>query len=206
MRPHQKIQQKNRIQQEINIDDLKTLLTNSYHQKKNEFRTFCERIQQQFIENQQPSTIEQEEEHYHILLQNMLHMINEGNKIYKNKRETTPFRTLILRFPSEKGFHKITRIHPLCSDGVIRVSIHDYIQYLINYNEDRQNRFQHLLQDYSPLFSVRHEFLPNHHMMDHLQQIEEEYSEYKDGMTFHLQKDFIPIEFFKFYATLKLDI
>jgi hypothetical protein len=208
MRPHpsKKNIPKQRIHQEININELKTLLTQSYHQKKNEFELFCQRTQHHFLENIQPSSIEQEEEHYHIFLQNMLHMVNEGNKIYSQKKETTPFRTLILRFPSEKGFHKITRVHPICSDSISRISIRDYLFYLMEYNEERKTRFENLLQHHSPLFSVHYEFIPNHHMIDHLQQIESEFPEYKDSMSFYLQKEFVPIEYFKFYATLKIDI
>jgi hypothetical protein len=182
---------------------VKEILMNSYVKKSFEINIFFQKTKEQ-ISQQTPSSIEIEDKHRQILLQNFKAMIHQGDKLMFMKREATPFKTLILQFEEEEIFQQIKRLTPICSDNISRSSPFLYIQFLLAKPETNME-IQKMMRENSELFSFTYqEREPNPMMKTQLKQIQDEYSDYLETMQFYQQKDFTPISYFTIFATLKV--
>jgi hypothetical protein len=182
---------------------VKENLMNSYVKKSFEINIFFQKAKEN-ISNQTPSTIDIENQHREIILQNFRTMIHQGDKLMFMKREATPFKTLILQFDEEEIFQKIQRNTSICSDNISRPSPFLYIQFLLGKLET-SIELQKMLNENSGLFSFTYqEREPNPMMKIQLKQIQDEYPDYHETMQFYQQKDFTPISYFTIFATLKV--
>lgn len=181
---------------------VKENLINSYIKKSFEINIFFQKTKEQ-ISQQPPSSIEVEDQHRQILLQNFRAMIHQGDRLMFMKREATPFKTLILQFEEEEIFQQIKRNTPICSDNISRSSPFLYIQFLLTKPETYME-LERMMRENSYLFSFSYqEREPNPMMKTQLKQIEDEYPDYYETMKFYQQKDFTPISYFTIFATLK---
>ncbi len=182
---------------------IKQKLSESFQRKHTETQEFFQKIFESSEPTSSiPSTEFDEATHCEIIFQNLRKMIHEGERVILTKKETTPFKTIILQFDNEEeGFNKIHRKTPICSDGQLRYSAYEYIKFILS---NQQTQLQEILDNESPLFSFKlHE--KQHPMLAHqLQQISDEYPEYLAVMSFFQQKDFLPINQFIIFATLKI--
>lgn len=182
---------------------VKDILMNSYVKKSFEINIFFQKTKEQ-ISQQSPSSIELEDKHRQILLQNFKAMIHQGDKLMFMKRDATPFKTLILQFEEEEIFQQIKRLTSICSDNISRSSPFLYIQFLLSKPETNME-LQKMMRDNSELFSFTYqEREPNPMMKTQLKQIQDEYPDYLETMQFYQQKDFTPISYFTIFATLKV--
>ena len=182
---------------------VKENLMNSYVKKSFEINIFFQKAKEN-ISNQTPSTIDIENQHRQIILQNFHAMIHQGDKLMFMKREATPFKTLILQFDEEEIFQKIQRHTPICSDNISRPSPFLYIQFLLG-NIETSIELQKMLNENSELFTFTYqEREPDPMMKTQLKQIQDEYPDYYETMHFYQQKDFTPISYFTIFATLKV--
>ena len=185
------------------IKIVKEKLMDSYLKKSFEINIFFQKTKEN-ISQQSPSSIEIENQHRQIILQNFNAMIHQGDKLMFMKREATPFKTLILQFEEEEIFKKIQRLTSICSDNISRPSPFLYIQFLLDKPETNME-LQKMMRENSELFSFAHqEREPNPMMNTQLKQIQDEYPDYFDIMKFYQQKDFTPISYFTIFATLKV--
>ncbi len=187
------------------VIQIKQKLKESFDRKHSETLEFFQKIHLSFesISSTSPSSSQSDEsDHCEIVFQNLRKMIHEGEKVLLTKKEITPFKTLILQFDQEEeGFQKIHRRTPICSDNQTRYSAYEYIQFILS---NQQSQLQEILENESPLFSFK--LQEKHHpMLTHqLNQINDEYPEYYTTMSFFQQKDFLPINQFIIFATLKI--
>ena len=93
------------------IKIVKEKLMDSYLKKSFEINIFFQKTKEN-ISQQSPSSIEIENQHRQIILQNFNAMIHQGDKLMFMKREATPFKTLILQFEEEEIFKKYKDSHP----------------------------------------------------------------------------------------------
>jgi hypothetical protein len=186
----------------LQIKLVKENLMNSYIKKSFEINIFFQKTKEQ-ISQQPPSSLEIEDQHRQILLQNFQAMIHQGDKLIFMKREATPFKTLILQFDEEEIFKQIKRSTPICSDAISRSSPFLYIQFLLT-KPETNIEMGRMMKENSHLFSFTYqEREPNPLMKTQLQQIQDEYPDYLEMMQFYQQKDFTPISYFTIFATLK---
>lgn len=185
------------------IQIVKQKLQESHAKKSFEIHIFFQKTKEN-ISNQPHSSIEIENKHREILLQNIKAMIHQGDKLMFMKREATPFKTLILQFDDEEIFQKIERKTSFCSDSISRSSPFLYIQFLLA-NSETNIEFHKMMNENSNLFSFTYqEREPDPMLKTQLKQIQDEYPEYYETMHFYQQKDFTPISYFTIFATLKI--
>lgn len=186
-------------------EQLANHLKKSYEDKKNQFIDFLTKIDNDMKNNsfQLQSTIEDEDKHRLIVLQNIKIMIEEGDKMYATKRESTPFRTMILNFENEDNFQQIYRKKRVCADGLNRDDPFEYIEYLFDEqnNKDILNR---ILKNASILQEFKWEKRESNLRDFYLKQIQNEYPEFADTIGFYHLRIFTPIHFLTIYASLKI--
>lgn len=199
---HKKMNQNNleEIMNPSNNHEILHILEESYKKKRLEFTQFLEKIKEDQEQNTQKNNELEEEQHRQIIFQNFRRMMLEGNRIYLSKKETTPFKKLMLTFDDEEYFHKIQRSNRICFDGKTRDEPIEYINYLL---ENHQDEFKKILTEESQILRFEKEYLPNKMMVNFMEQIREEYPEYYDVMNFHHKRQFTPITFFLIFAELK---
>ena len=181
------------------IESTKDLLRKSLQKKQFETNIFFQRIKDTLP--QEHNTFEEEEEHRKILKQNFRKMIKDGEKMLIIKKEATPFYSMILQIDEDEGYLKLQRNKLYCLDGQKRISIYDYLHYLIESDIDS---FQSIFKEESPFFTIRYEKREHHLLQYQLQLIQLEYPDFYESMSFFHQKEFIPIHHFILFIQLKL--
>ncbi len=194
---HQNIEQ---IMNPSNNQEILQILKESYKKKRTEFLGFLQNVKKTIDENKEKNNELEEEQHRQIIFQNFRRMMLEGNRIYFSKKETTPFKKLMLTFDDEEYFHKINRTKRICLDGEIRDEPIDYINYLL---KDHEEEFQKILNEESQILRFEKKYLPNKMMENFMEQVKNEYNEYYDVMNFYHKREFTPITFFLILAELK---
>lgn len=199
---HKKMNQNNieEIMNPSNNQEILHILEESYQTKRMEFTQFLQRLKEHQLQNTQKNNELEEEQHRQIIFQNFRRMMLEGNRIYLYKKETTPFKKLMLTFEDEEYFHKIKRTNLLCMDGQVRNEPIEYMNYLL---ENHKEEFNKILTEESQILRFQREYLPNKMMENFMEQVREEYPEYYDVMNFHHKREFTPITFFLIFAELK---
>ncbi len=194
---HQNIEQ---IMNPSNNQEILQILKESYQKKRTEFLGFLQNVIKTIDENKEKNNELEEEQHRQIIFQNFRRMMLEGNRIYFSKKETTPFKKLMLTFDDEEYFHKINRTKRICLDGEVRDEPIDYINYLL---KDHEEEFQKILNEESQILRFEKKYLPNKMMENFMEQVKNEYHEYYDVMNFYHKREFTPITFFLILAELK---
>ncbi len=190
----------------IQINELlSTNLKKSYEEKRKQFIDFLSKVEKDMKENafNLQNTIEDEDNHRLIVLQNIKNMIQEGDKMYASKKESTPFRTMILNFEDEENFNQIYRKKRICLDGQIRDDPFEYIEYLFQDNTNKEI-LNKILKNGSILQEFKWEKRESKLRDFYLKQIQNEYPEFSESIGFYHLRIFIPIHFLTIYASLKL--
>ncbi len=190
-------------QPELTPPQLLSILQLSYLNKKqhntNVFNDIIKNVKENDFIKQ--NTQDDENQHLQIIFQNFRVMIQEGYKIALQKREYLPFQTMILHFDDTTKFQSIQRRNRICSDGVIRDSPIDYVNYLIS--KDLQS-FNNILLNESPIHEFTYQPRDKSFKELYVQQIILEYPDDKEYLYYYHQRDFYPIHLFTVFAKLKL--
>ncbi len=185
-------------------DELVNILKNSYNEKRTQFLDFLSKVDKEIKENVSTTqnTVEEEDSHRLIVLQNIKNMIQEGDKMYATKKECTPFKTMILNFEDEESFQQIYRKKRVCADGKIRDDPYEYIEYLFEQSNHKEI-LNKLLKNGSIIQEFKWQRRESKLRDFYLKQIQSEYPEYADTLGFYHLRIFIPIHFLTIYASLK---